>query len=138
MKKGNYGISLSVFAVLCIIFAILRQPLAVLLIAGFAIIAEKDARLNKSVLATIIVMIVDTVVRSIVNGLFASLFTLATTPRVARAMSVFNNITNGFFFLVFLVVYIILAISFIKGKDLKLSFVDKLVSKQEDTDENTK
>lgn len=119
MKKGNYGINLSVFALLCIAFAILRQPIAVLLIAGYAIVAEKDEKLNKAVLMTSILMVINIFIRLFVNVIFRTLLAIIDSVKLSRVIVTLNSLTNGFIFIIFLIVYIVLAIGVIKGKDLK-------------------
>lgn len=47
MTKGKFGLSLAAIAVIAFVFTALRQPQSVLLIAGFALLAEKDEWLNK-------------------------------------------------------------------------------------------
>ena len=47
MKKGKFGLNLAAVAVIAFGFSALRQPQSVLLVAGFALLAEKDEWLNR-------------------------------------------------------------------------------------------
>ena len=47
MTKGKFGLSLAAVAVIAFGFAALRQPQSVLLVVGFALLAERDEWLNR-------------------------------------------------------------------------------------------
>ena len=57
MTKGKFGISTTAVAVIAFAFAALRQPVAVLLICGFALLAERDEWLNKQTLQSLLLTV---------------------------------------------------------------------------------
>ena len=57
MKKGRFGVSLTAIAAIAFLFTALRQPQSVLLVAGFALLAEKDEWLNRQVLQALLLTI---------------------------------------------------------------------------------
>ncbi|HHT93320.1 MAG TPA: hypothetical protein GXZ66_07415 [Clostridiaceae bacterium] len=137
MKKGNFGISLTAVAVLCLAFAALGQPVAVLLICAYAVLAEKNTWLTRYTVTTVALVVVKYLINALISGFFgglAGLFTLAKALRLTVLMGTFATILNGIVALAFLVVYIILAVNAIGGKELKASFIDKIVPKDEETE----
>ena len=137
MKKGKFGINLTAVDVLCLAFAALGQPVAVLLVCAYAIFAEKNTWLTRYTVTTIVLVVVKYLVNALISGFFGGLeglFVIAKAARLASLMGTFANILNGIVTLVFLVVYIILAVNAIGGKDLKISFLDKIVPKEEETE----
>ncbi len=137
MKKGNFGISLTAVAVLCLAFAALGQPVAVLLICAYAVLAEKNTWLTRYTVTTVALLVVKYLINALISGFFgglAGLFTLAKALRLTVLMGTFATILNGIVALAFLVVYIILAVNAIGGKELKASFIDKIVPKDEETE----
>ncbi|MDR1822092.1 MAG: zinc-ribbon domain-containing protein [Oscillospiraceae bacterium] len=56
LEKGKYGISPKLVAILAFVFAALLQPVPVLLIAAFALVAERDKWLNKHVITAVVLM----------------------------------------------------------------------------------
>lgn len=137
MKKGNFGISLTAVAVLCLAFAALGQPVAVLLICAYAVLAEKNTWLTRYTVTTVALVVVKYLINALISGFFgglAGLFTLAKALRLTVLMGTFATILNGIVALAFLVVYIILAVNAIGGKELKASFIDKIVPKDEESE----
>lgn len=137
MKKGNFGISRTAVAVLCLAFAALGQPVAVLLICAYAVLAEKNTWLTRYTVTTVALVVVKYLINALISGFFgglAGLFTLAKALRLTVLMGTFATILNGIVALAFLVVYIILAVNAIGGKELKASFIDKIVPKDEETE----
>ena len=57
MAKGKFGLSLAAVAVIAFGFCALRQPQSVLLVAGFALLAEKDEWLNRQVVQALLLTI---------------------------------------------------------------------------------
>ena len=73
MTKGKFGLGLAVIAVIAFGFCALRQPQSVLLVAGFALLAERDGWLNRqamqALLLTIAYYLIELVVGWICGGL---------------------------------------------------------------------
>ena len=57
MTKGKFGLSPTAVAVIAFGFCALRQPQSVLLVAGFALLAEKDEWLNRQALQALLLAI---------------------------------------------------------------------------------
>ena len=70
MTKGKFGLSLSAIAVIAFAFAALRQPTVVLLICGFALLAEKDEWLNKQTMQALLATIIYYLVILVTDWLF--------------------------------------------------------------------
>ena len=136
MKKGNFGINLSLIAVLCLAFAALGQSVAVLLICGYAILAEKNNWLKKYTVLTVVLMVINYLVNMVISAFFVQalggLFRVADSFRLVNLMSNFSNILTFVVSLAFVVCYIILAINAVGGKELKISFLDKFFDKDEE------
>ena len=113
------------------------QPVAVLLICAYAVLAEKNTWLTRYTVTTVALVVVKYLINALISGFFgglAGLFTLAKALRLTVLMGTFATILNGIVALAFLVVYIILAVNAIGGKELKASFIDKIVPKDEETE----
>ena len=68
MKKGKFGINLTAVAVLCLAFAALGQPVAVLLVCAYAIFAEKNTWLTRYTVTTIVLVVVKYLVNALISG----------------------------------------------------------------------
>ncbi len=120
MKKGKFGLSLPLIAMIAFVFTALNQPIALLLVVGYAFLAEKDAWLNRQVIQALLLWVVYAVgllAIDLVFGLLDSLFTVAT---IFGAFSIFGTIKALLEAALFItvIVFIILAIcKVLKGND---------------------
>jgi len=73
MSKGKFGLSLAAVAVIAFGFSALRQPQSVLLVAGFALLAEKDEWLNKQAMQALLLTIVYYVAELVNDWIFGGL-----------------------------------------------------------------
>lgn len=129
MTKGKFGLSLSFIAVISFAFAAFSQPLAVLLICGFALLAEKDEWLNKQVLQSLLLVVFYYLVILVIDLLFDGLSWLFGTLRAfdaQNAMLTVNSFIDGLIYLALIVFAVISILRVLRGKDAGLPFLSKL------------
>ena len=73
MKKGRFGVSLTAIAAIAFLFTALRQPQSVLLVVGFALLAEKDEWLNRQVLQALLLTIAYYLAAMILDWIFGGI-----------------------------------------------------------------
>ena len=131
MTKGKFGLSLAAVAVIAFGFAALRQPQSVLLVAGFALLAEKDAWLNKqamqALLLTIAYYLAELVTGWVFGGL-ARLFGWVDLYRAAGAMGTAGSFVSGVLYLTLMVFSILAVLRLIRGRDAGLPILSKMAS----------
>lgn len=129
MTKGKFGLSLVAVAVIAFAFAVLRQPMLVLLVCGFALLAEKDEWLNRQAIQalflTIAYYLVDLVLDWIFGGL-ARFFGWVKLYGVVSAMSTVGSILNDILYLALIVFSVIAILRVVRGKDADLPFISKM------------
>jgi hypothetical protein len=129
MTKGKFGLSLSFIAVIAFGFAAFSQPLAVLLICGFALLAEKDEWLNKQVLQSLLLVVFYNLVILVIDLLFDGLTWLLGTMRAYGAQSTMltvNSFIDGLIYIVLIVFAVIAILRVLRGKDAGIPLLSKL------------
>lgn len=129
MTKGKFGLSLSATAVIAFGFAALRQPTAVLLVCGFALLAEKDRWLNKQTMQALLLTItyyLTTLVTNWVYGGLARFFGWLGINNVQRAVNTFNTFIGDLVYLALIIFAVIAILRVLRGKDAGLPFLAKI------------
>jgi len=129
MKKGKFEISLSVIAVIAFAFALLRQPTAVILVCGFAILAEKDRWLNRQAIQALLLTITYyllVLVSNFVFGGVAKFFGWIDAYKAQNALVNVNSIVNDVIYIAFIVFCVIAIIRNLCGKDAGLPLLSKM------------
>lgn len=129
MAKGKFGLSLAAVAVIAFGFCALRQPQSVLLVAGFALLAEKDEWLNRQVvqalLLTIAYYLAELVMGWICGGL-AWLFGWMDLYGAAGAMGTVGSIVGGILYLALIVFSVLAILRVFRGQDAGLPLIRKI------------
>lgn len=129
MTKGKFGLSLAAVAVIAFGFSALRQPQSVLLVVGFALLAEKDAWLNKqamqALLLTITYYLAELVTGWVFGGL-ARLFGWVKLYGAAGAMGAAGSFVSGALYLALIVFSALSVLRVLRGKDAGLPWLSKL------------
>ena len=129
MTKGKFGLSLAAVAVIAFGFAALRQPQSVLLVVGFALLAEKDEWLNRqamqALLLTIAYYLAELVTGWVFGGL-ARLFGLVNLYGAASAMSTVDSFVGDVLYLALIVFSVLAVLRVLRGKDAGLPFLSKM------------
>ena len=73
MTKGKFGLSLAAVAVIAFGFAALRQPQSVLLVVGFALLAERDEWLNRQAMQALLLTIAYYLAELVTGWIFGGL-----------------------------------------------------------------
>lgn len=126
MKKGNFGIKLSIIAALAFAFVVIKQPLLVLLVAGFAIVAEKDEWLTRQVLQAVLLYVLYSAASIVLGWVFTGLGSLFSFASLYGVNSVFITIGSGIDWLIYVgaIVFAIIAIlNVLKGKDANIPII---------------
>lgn len=129
MEKGKYGVSPVWVAVLAFVFAALNQPVAVLLICGFALLAEKNPWLNRQVLQALFLSAAGFVAGMISDWVFGSLARSFRDITATGGSVVMNSIqlsVTGIVRLVVIVFCIIAILRNLYGKEADLPLAAKL------------
>lgn len=129
MTKGKFGLSLAAVAVIAFGFAALRQPQSVLLVVGFALLAEKDEWLNRqamqALLLTIAYYLAELVTGWVFGGL-ARLFGLVNLYGAASAMSTVDSFVDDVLYLALIVFSVLAVVRVLRSKDAGLQFLSKM------------
>ncbi|NLT40004.1 MAG: hypothetical protein GXX89_06000 [Clostridiales bacterium] len=129
MTKGKFGLSLAAVAVISFGFVALRQPQCVLLVAGFALLAEKDEWLNRQVMQAILLTVayylVDLVIGWIFGGI-ARLFSWSRLYGAAGAMSSVDAVLSDLVYIALIVLCVIAVLRLVRGKDAAIPFISKM------------
>lgn len=142
MEKGKSGITLAFFAAISFIFAATGNSLALVLLAGFAILYEKNEWLTRQVLQALLVTIAVSVILLLHNIVFDLLssfgadYTLSLKQIIRGSSDIYSVTYNGVSIILSLlsilitsvvrygayVLYIIGFFKVVKGYDAKLPF----------------
>ncbi len=131
MKKGKFGLPLSIPAVIAFVFAAINQPIALLLIAGFAILGEKDEWLNKQVIEATLLCAVYNLILLLLNIFFNAFNKIFDWADAEDAIYIFNDLHSLINYLVLIGLIAISVIAIIKllcGKDANLPLLSKIAS----------
>jgi len=129
MTKGKFGLSLAAVAVIAFAFCALRQPQSVLLVAGFALLAEKDEWLNRQTLQALLLTIAYYLAELVTGWIFgglARLFGWVKLYGAADAMSTAGSFLGDVFYLALIVFSVLAVLRVLRGKDAGLPFISKM------------
>ena len=130
MSKGKFGLSLAAVAVIAFGFSALRQPQSVLLVAGFALLAEKDEWLNKQAMQALLLTIVYYVAELVNDWIFGGLarfFEWVELYDAKNVMSTAGSFVEDVLYLALIVFSALAVLRVLRGKDAKLPFLSKMV-----------
>jgi hypothetical protein len=129
MEKGKFGLSLAAVAVIAFGFSALRQPQSVLLVAGFALLAEKDEWLNRQAMQALLLTIAYYVAGLVTDWIFGGLvwfFGWVKLYDAASAMSTVGSFVGDVLYLALIVFSVLAVLRVLSGKDAGLPFLSKL------------
>lgn len=129
MTKGKFGLSLSAIAVIAFIFAALNQPVAVLLVVGFAFLAEKDEWLNRQVAQAMLLNIVYNLARLVISVIFAVFDTFLDWIDAYEARTTFieiQTVFNGLLLIGLIALALLAIIKVLGGKEANLPLLSKV------------
>ena len=129
MTKGKFGLSLAAVAVIAFGFCALRQPQSVLLIVGFALLAEKDEWLNKQSMQALLLTVTYYLAELVTGWLFgglARLFGWVELYRAASVMGTAGSVVSGALYLALIVFSVLAVLRVLRGKDAGLPFISKM------------
>lgn len=129
MTKGKFGLSLAAIAVIAFGFSALRQPQSVLLVAGFALLAEKDKWLNKQAMQALLLTIAYYLAELVTDWIFGGLarfFGWVKLYDAASAMSKVDSFVSDVLYIALIVFSVIAVLRVLRGKDAGLPFLSKM------------
>jgi hypothetical protein len=129
MTKGKFGLSLAAVAVIAFGFCALRQPQSVLLVVGFALLAEKDEWLNRQAMQALLLTIAYYLAELVTGWVFGGLvrlFGLVNLYGVASAMSTVDSFVGDVLYLALIVFSVLSVLRVLRGKDAGLPWLSKL------------
>lgn len=128
-SKGKYGLPLTAIAALAFGFCALRQPLAVLLIAGFALLAEGDQWLNRQAVQAVL-LAVTYAIAALVNGWvfggLARLFGEISFYRAQDAMLSVDALLDTLLYVGLIVLCLLAIVRVLRGQDAALPLLTKM------------
>lgn len=131
MKKGKFGLSLAAIAIIAFGFTILRQPTAVLLVCGFALLAEKDEWLNRQVLQALLLTLVYYLVDLVAGWIFGVLsrfFDWVKLYRVVETISKVDLFIGSVLYLGLIGLSIFAIVRLLSDKEAGLPLISKLAA----------
>lgn len=131
MKKGKFGLSPAAIAVIAFGFCALRQPQSVLLVAGFALLAEKDEWLNRQAMQAVLLTItyyLTILVADWIFGGLATVFGWVEVYRASRFMGDAGTFISGILYLALIALCVFAVLRVARGKDAGLPFISKMSS----------
>jgi len=129
MTKGKFGLSLSAIALIAFGFSALRQPQSVLLVTGFALLAEKDEWLNRQVMQALLLTITYYLAELVTDWIFGGLarfFGWVKLYNAASAMSTVDSFVGDVLYLALIVFSVLAVLRVLGGKDAGLPFLSKM------------
>ncbi|HOB37349.1 MAG: zinc ribbon domain-containing protein [Clostridiales bacterium] len=129
MTKGKFGISTTAVAVIAFAFAALRQPMAVLLICGFALLAERDEWLNKQTLQSLLLTVTYYLTISVIGWVFGGLsrfFNWVEVYRASSAMNYVNSVAGDVIYIAFIALCVFAILRVLREKDAGLPVLSKM------------
>ena len=129
MKKGKFGLSLAAIAVIAFGFTALRQPTSVLLVCGFALLAEKDEWLNRQAMQALLLTIAYYLAELVTGWIFGGLarfFGWVKLYGAASAMGTAGSFVGDILYLALIVFSVIAALRTLRGRDAGLPFIAKM------------
>jgi uncharacterized membrane protein len=132
MAKGKFGLSLAAVAVIAFGFTALRQPQSVLLVAGFALLAEKDEWLNRQAMQALLLTIAYYLAELVTNWIFGGLarfFGWVKLYGAASALSTLDSFVGDVLYLALIVFSVLAVLRVLRGKDAELPFLSKMADR---------
>lgn len=129
MKKGKFGLSPAAIAVIAFGFCALRQPQSVLLVAGFALLAEKDEWLNRQAMQAVLLTITYYLTILVADWIFGGLARVFGWLEVYRASSFMGDtgtFISGVLYLALIALCVFAVLRVARGKDAGLPFISKM------------
>ena len=129
MTKGKFGLSLAAIAVIAFGFAALRQPTSVLLVCGFALLAEKDEWLNKQAMQALLLTIAYYLAELVTGWIFGGLarfFGWVKLYDAVSAMGKVGSFVGDVLYFALIVLSVLAALRVLRGKDAGLPFIAKM------------
>ena len=129
MTKGKFGLSLAAIAVIAFGFAALRQPTSVLLVCGFALLAEKDEWLNRQAMQALLLTIAYYLTELVTGWIFGGLvrfFGWVKLYGAVSAMDTAGSFVGDVLYLALIVFSVLAVVRVLRGKDAGLPFIAKM------------
>lgn len=132
-EKGKFGWSLYLYAVLAFGFFMFESSIALLLLAGWVILTERNKTVNKMIISTIVLYVmiklgwsVFTSTYSLVYGIIPGKLFMLELYGIKDAISSIKKVINNLYDFVFILVGIRGLLLAKKGEYIKLKFVENL------------
>lgn len=129
MIKGKFGLSTAAMAVMAFAFAALRQSVPVLLITGFALLAEKDEWQNKQVLQALLLTVVynlsDLAVDLVLGGV-SVFFGWLKLYGVSGAINTVNSVVSYLIYIALIAACVLAILRNLRGRDAALPVISKM------------
>ena len=129
MTKGKFGLSTAAIAVIAFAFAAIGQPVAVLLICGFALLAEKDEWLNKQTMQALLLTVtyyLTALVDDWIFGGLARFFGWLEVNKAQNTMITVNSIVGSVIYVAFIAVCVVAVLRNLRGKDAAIPIISKM------------
>jgi len=130
MNNGKFGLNITAIAVIAFIFTALSMPQAVLLVAGFALLAERNEWLNKQTIQALLLTLVYNILMLVLNFIFSGLMKLLTfvdaSHKALENMRNVNNNVTELVYIAFVVICIFAILRTMHGKDANLLILSKM------------
>lgn len=129
MTKGKLGLPLAVVAAIAFVFCAVRQPLAVLLVAGVALLAEKDEWLNRQAVQAVLLMLAyyaAVLAADWVFGGLAKLLGWLGAYQANSAFSLINTVIGDLLWLGMIALCVVALLRVIRGREADLPCLSKL------------
>lgn len=129
MTKGKFGLSPAAIAVIAFGFAALRQPQSVLLVVGFALLAEKDEWLNKQAMQALLLTITYYLAELVTSWVFSGIIRFSGWTKLysaASAISTAASFVSGILYLALIVLSVLAVLRVLRGKDAGLPILAKM------------
>ena len=132
MTKGKFGITMAAVAALAFVLAFLNIYTVLILLVGYAIIAENNNWLTRQVLHALYLRVAFTIASVLISGLFSGINALFSLVRAYGVMSVMSSINSFFQVVLNIVLFLICIMAFlkvVKEQDVKIPVISDLVDK---------
>jgi hypothetical protein len=129
MTKGKFGLSIAAVAVIAFGFCALRQPQSVLLVVGFALLAEKDEWLNRQAMQALLLTIAYYLAELVTGWIFGGLarfFGWMKLYGAAGAMGKVDSFVGDALYLALIVFSVLAVLRVLRGKDAGLPFIVRM------------
>ena len=131
MTKGKFGINNTAIAVIAFVFVALGNPTAVLLVAGFALLAERDEWLNRQAMQALLLNLSYLLVTLVLGWMFSRIvwfFTQVEAYKVAKFFNEADGYVDSAIYVALIVLCILAIIRVMKGKEAKIPILAKMAS----------